>query len=127
MTNLEVGKKLVELCRKGENLEAINSFYSDNIVSIEAAEMPDNQDMPRKMEGIDAIRNKNQWWFNNHEIHSHDVKGPFPHGEDRFATVFSYDVTFKPANQRMQMEEVALFTVTNGVITKEEFFYDMGQ
>ena len=51
--------------------------------------------------------------------------GPFPHGNDRFCVMFDYDVTNKPSGQRFQMEEVGLYTVADGKISKEEFFYAM--
>jgi ketosteroid isomerase-like protein len=34
-------------------------------------------------------------------------------------------VTFKPTGQRMQMTEMALYTVKDGKIAQEEFFYNM--
>jgi hypothetical protein len=52
--------------------------------------------------------------------------GPFPHGEDRFCVMFRYDVTNKPRSQRFEIEEVALYTVADGKIVTEEFFYSMG-
>ena len=122
MSPLELGKKLVEFCNQGKNMEFINTYYSENIESAEAADNP-GSDMPRVMKGIEAVRGKNQWWYDNHEVHSGAVKGPFMHGENRFATLFSFDVTFKPNGQRMQMEEVGVFTTENGKVTKEEFFY----
>ena len=48
---LNVGKKLVELCKKGKNLEAVNTLYAPNVVSVETHSMPN---MPARMEGIDA-------------------------------------------------------------------------
>jgi ketosteroid isomerase-like protein len=36
------------------------------------------------------------------------------------------DVTIKQANKRVSMDEVGLFTVKDGKIVKEEFFYGMG-
>jgi len=119
----EVGNRLVELCSKGENMKAIQELYSDDIVSVEACEMGD---MPRTLEGIDAVKGKNEWWMENHEVHSGEAQGPYPHGEDRFALTFSYDVTNKPSGNRMQMNEVGVFTVADGKIVKEEFFYQMG-
>ena len=55
-------------------------------------------------------------------MHSAVVDGPFPH-DDRFAVRFTYDITFKPENKRFPMDEVGLFTVKDGKIVKEEFFY----
>src|SRR3954463_7020760 len=40
MSTLEVGKKLVELCSQSKFVEAIDSLYAPNVVSIEAAAMP---------------------------------------------------------------------------------------
>ena len=121
----EVGKKLVEFCKANRNLDAVDTLYAKDVVSVENVDMPG---MPARMEGVDAIRGKNQWWMDNHTIHGNQVSGPFPHG-DRFIVHFKYDVTPKEgpmAGQRMQMEEAALYTVRDGKVVKEEFFYAMG-
>ncbi len=120
---IEVGNQLVALCSQGQNLEAINTLYADNIVSVEVMDCPE-MNMPQTMEGIEAIRGKNQWWAENHEVHSGNCIGPFPHG-DQFIVIFDYDVTNKPSGQRCQMQEAGLFTVAGGKIVKEEFFYEM--
>ncbi len=117
----EIGKRLVELCREGKNVECVNTFYAKDVVSIEAAPPPNGGD--RVTKGIDAVRGKNEMWAEIHEVHSAGVQGPYPHGEDRFAVRFDYDVTNRPTGQRMQMDEVGLFTVEDGKIVKEEFFY----
>lgn len=122
---LAVAKKLVDLCREGKNMEAVDELYSPNIVSIEAMGSPS---MPARMEGIEAIRGKNDWWLKNHEIHSAEAEGPWPHG-DRFIVRFKYDITGKAgpmAGKRMTLDETALYTVKGGKVTQEEFFYHMG-
>ena len=122
---LEVGQQLVALCREGRNLEAIDRLYSPSVVSIETH---GNEHMPARMEGIDAIRGKNRWWLENHEVHGGEVRGPWPHGE-RFIVTMRYDVTAKVgpmAGRRMQFEEAGLYTVRDGKIVQEEFFYHMG-
>ena len=58
-------------------------------------------------------------------VHSAEVTGPFPN-ENRFAVRFLYDVTDKPSGKRMKMDEVGLFTIEDGKITREEFFYPTG-
>ena len=122
---LEVGKRLVELCRQGKALEAVNTLYAPDIVSIEAQSSPA---MPARMEGLGAIRGKAEWWEKNHEVHSGKAEGPWPHG-DRFIVRFTYDVTAKEgpmAGKRMKLDEGALYTVKDGKIVQEEFFYHMG-
>lgn len=115
-----IANELVSLCREGRNAEAIDKFYSQNIVSIESS---GNEEMPAEMTGIDAIRRKNQWWVENNEVHSAEVNGPFLAG-DKFAVQFVYDTTFKPAGKRNKMEEMALYTVADGKIVREQFFYN---
>ncbi|HVT82033.1 MAG TPA: nuclear transport factor 2 family protein [Phycisphaerae bacterium] len=125
MTTLEVGKKLVELCKQNKHMEAIETLYSPNIVSVEAFAPPGK---PASMEGIDAVKGKADWWFNNHEIHGGKAEGPWPHG-DKFIVRFTYDVTPKNgpmAGKRFVMEEAGLYAVKEGKIVKEEFFYHMG-
>jgi hypothetical protein len=59
-------QELVSLCRAGRNLDAITKLYSPKIVSIESV---GSKEMPAEMTGIDAIRQKNEWWFENNEVH----------------------------------------------------------
>jgi len=116
-----VAQELVSLCRAGKNLDAIAKLYSKDIVSVEPI---GSQQMPAEMRGIDAIRGKNEWWFENNQIHSAQAIGPFV-GEDQFAVRYDFDATAKPSGQRMQMSEMALYTVKDGQIVREQFFYHM--
>ena len=125
MDVLEIGQKMVALNKEGKNLEALDTLFAEDVESIEAT---GDEQMPRETKGLDALRKKHDWFYGNNEVHGGDIKGPWPNG-DRFAVVFSYDVTPKAgpmAGKRMQMEEVGLYTVAGGKITKEEFFYHMG-
>lgn len=122
---LAVGKKLVEMCREGKNMEAMDALYSPDIVSVEAGAPPGGS---ARSEGIAAIKGKNEWWVANHEVHKAEAEGPFPHG-DRFIVRFKYDITAKAgpmAGKRFVMDEAALYTVKDGKIAHEEFFYSMG-
>jgi len=116
-----VARELVELCRAGRNEEAIEKLYAPDIVSIESA---GNEQMPAEMRGIDAIRGKNEWWVQNNEVHSAKVIGPFI-GDDQFAVKFEYETTFKPTGERAVMTEMALYTVADGKIAHEHFFYNV--
>jgi ketosteroid isomerase-like protein len=122
MTTLEIGKKLVELCKQGKATEVKDTLYSKDIVSVEAGAPPGQSAESR---GLEAVHAKGKWWQDNHEIHSASVEGPWPHG-DRFIVRFTYDITNKPQNRRIQMDETALFTVVDGKIVREEFFYVTG-
>ncbi len=122
MSITEIANGLVDLCRQGKNMEAIEKYYSDKIVSVESGSSPD---VPAEMKGIEAIKGKNQWWLDNHEVHSEEANGPFV-GEKQFAVEFKMDVTQKASGKRFHMREMALYTVEGGKIVHEHFFYNMG-
>ena len=124
MATNEIGRKLVELCNAGKGLEAVETLYDEKIVSIEGA---GSEALPQVMEGIEAIKGKNSWWVDNHEVHASTAEGPFcGHRDDQFAVRFEMDVTFKPSGERSQNVEVALYTVADDKIVQEEFLYRMG-
>ena len=52
------------------------------------------------------------------------VEGPYPNG-DRFILHFKYEVTPKQTGKRITLDETGLYTVQDGKIVKEEFFYSM--
>ncbi|HEY4182608.1 MAG TPA: nuclear transport factor 2 family protein [Kofleriaceae bacterium] len=120
MTTMEIGKKLVELCNQGKNDVAMKELYGQDIVSLEAFPGPD-----REVKGLDKVIAKSAAWAEAHTIHSGKCTGPFPL-DDRFAVTFEYDITRKASNERVQMHEVAVFTVKNDKIVREEFFYPTG-
>ena len=122
MNTIEIARKLVELCREGKNVEALDTLFSQNVISVEAG-MPPGMD--REAKGLAAVKAKGEWWVANHEIHSASVTGPWPH-DDKFVVGFQYDITNKPSGKRMKMDEVGLYYVKDGKIVREEFFYDMG-
>ena len=120
MSVMDVGKQLVSLCNAGKDTEAVDRLYARNIVSIEGQ---GTDEMPARMEGIDAIRGKHRWWYDNHDVHSSKATGPFcGHRQDQFAVTFDIDMTPK-GGARTQMSEVALYTVKDGRIVQEEFLY----
>lgn len=121
-----VGSKLVDFCKKGQFVEAMDALYDKNIVSTEAGGPP-GQDRTGK--GIDHVKGKAKWWAENHTIHGMKIEGPFPNGDDRFCVYFDFDVTAKAgplAGKRFNMKEVGLYTIKNGKVVDEAFFYAMG-
>lgn len=120
MNTMEIARKLVELCKQGKNMEALDTLFAEDMVSVEAVTM---SGMEQEAKGLAAVKKKNEWWGANHEVHSASVTGPWPNG-DRFVVGYEFDVTNKPSGKRMKMDEVGLYTVRDGKIVREEFFYD---
>ena len=117
MNTEEIANKLVDLCRKGEWMKALDELYAKDIVSVEAREM---ENRAAEMRGIDLVRGKTHWWEQNMEVHSAKVSGPFV-ARDTFVVQFDVDVTEKASGKRMQMSEVGIYTVKDGKVAREEF------
>jgi ketosteroid isomerase-like protein len=75
-----------------------------------------------EIRGTAAVKAKSDWWYANHEVHSVESFGPYVNG-DQFAVRFAMDITAKENGQRMQMDEVGLYTVRDGKIVEERFYY----
>jgi len=119
MSTAEVAEKLVQHCREGKNIDAIEDFYSDNIVSREAKGSPHEL-----VEGKDAVLAKNQQWFESvEEVHSVEISEPVVSG-NFFSVAMDMDVTYK-GHGRMTMNEIAVYEVKDGQIIAEQFFYNM--
>jgi len=123
--SMACGMRLVDLCKAGDFNGAMEACYGEDIVSVE----PLPEGTPGAIvEGLAGVREKAAAWYESNEVHSCAVEGPFPHG-DRFAVTFDLDVTSKAgpmAGQRIRMKEVGLYTVRDGKVVREEFFYSMG-
>jgi hypothetical protein len=120
-STLEVGQQYVSLCKEGKFEQCLELLFSPDAVSIEAGGPPG---MDLTSTGLDAIVAKGKWWREMHSIQKCEVFGPYPNA-DRFVVRFLMQVTNTKSNQQMTMDEAALFTVANGKIVKEEFFYRM--
>lgn len=110
---------LVTACRTQGEAELLANHYHPDAISVEAA---DYSGAGRETKGLDAIRGKHAWWDANFEVHASEVGGPFVHGDDKFAVTFEMEATQKASGERMAMKEIAIYTVSDGKIVKEEFF-----
>lgn len=117
MTTTELARDFTELLKQGDDERAAEKYNANDIVSYEAMEGP-----MAVCQGKDAVKQKGDWWRQNHDLHGASVEGPFVNG-NQFAVRFKYDVTPKATGQRVTMDEVGLYTVKDGRIIEERFFY----
>jgi hypothetical protein len=116
MDTKTLAKLFTDLCKKGEFDAAGQKYWSDDVVSLE----PATGDMAR-IEGRKGVIGKGEWWYANHTVHDAKVEGPYVHG-NQFLVRFTMDITPK-GGQRTKMDEMAQYTVANGKIVEERFFY----
>ena len=115
-TTQEIAQDLVAMCQRGEFDASGEKYWADDVVSLEP--MPGEM---ARIQGKAGVRGKGEWWSANHEIHDVLVEGPYVNG-DQFAVRFKMDVTPK-GGERMTIDEVALYTLRDGKIAEERFFY----
>ena len=116
MTIAEIAKDFTELLKQGDHNGAAEKYNADDIASYEAMEGP-----MAVARGKEALKQKGQWWQENHEVHGGSVEGPYVNG-DQFAVRFKFDITPKATGERVTMDEVGLYTVKNGKITEERSY-----
>ena len=122
MNTEEVASKLVALCREQKWLEAINSLYAEEVVSVEAQKIGA---MPAEMRGLDLVRGKTKWFLATSQVHGCTIEGPFV-ARDKFVVRFDLDVSDTGSGKRAKMSEVGIYTVKDGKIVREEFLPHIG-
>lgn len=91
------------------------AMWHDDIVSMEPGDGPMSH-----VKGREQLLEKHKWWNENAQMHSFEMSGPFVVGE-QFAVNYSMDVTMM--GERSQSSEIAIYTVKDGKIAEERFFY----
>ena len=119
MSTQDTANALVALWKAGQFAEAGETYWADDVVSIEPGGPPGMDPVSR---GKTAARGKGEWWSGAHETHGVTVEGPFLNG-DQFVVRFTMDVTVRQSGQRMQLDETALYTIKDGKIAEERFFF----
>lgn len=110
----DLGKTLVELFNQNKADEWIKGIWSRDVESIEGT--------GQVARGRDQILAKWDWWTSNHEVLGASAEGPYV-GATGFAVKFQLNVKDKSTGNDMNMTEVAVYSVKDGKITREEFMY----
>jgi hypothetical protein len=118
MTTQEVANRLVALCREGKFEQAVRELYSPDIVSVEAEGTPD-----RIVTGLAAIAEKGARFEAKIErINTSTISDPLV-AENFFSMAMLMNVRMKGMPFDIDMDEICVYTVREGKIVKEEFFY----
>ena len=118
-TPLEIAKDFVALIRGGKSDVVEQKWFAPGIESVEGV------GMSMAWSGKKAVLAKYRAWEAGHEIHDMTVDGPWV-GATGFALRFKLETTDKSTGQRTPMEEIAVYTVRNGKVVREEFHYAIG-
>jgi ketosteroid isomerase-like protein len=121
MTLIEIANELVAGCRENRARQNLSKLYAEDAVSVEPADWGGG----RETKGLAGIDGKHVWWEENHEMTGGSVQGPFLHGDDRFAVVFSAEGKTRADGKPFAMTEVGIYQVAGGKIVREEFYSTM--
>jgi hypothetical protein len=115
-TPLQVAQDFIAMARAGKLQEIEHKWLAPGIESVEGmgASMAWN--------GKKAVLAKYRAWEADHDVHAMQADGPWV-GATGFVVKFAVDMTQKSTGQRHQMEEMAVYTVRNGKIVREEFHF----
>ena len=117
MTTEQVAKRLIELCRKGQILEAQQELFSDDIVTTEPEHSPS-----KSAKGKDAVLEKGKNFASMiEERHDGSFGDPIVCG-NHFSMTCMLDATLKGMG-RIKWEEICVYGVKDGKIVTEQFFY----
>ena len=116
-----VAAKFQELVSQGKHFEFMRTMYSPDMVSVEGD--------GRATVGKEQVIHKSEVFQGANQFHSQDLRGPFFLGDasadsGRFGVYIALEFSPNSGGDRRRHEEVGLYTVQDGVVTREEFFYN---
>ena len=119
LSPLEVATQVVALLREGRTDEVERLWLDELVESVEGV------GASLAWRGKPAVLEKYRNWEADHDIHEMKVEGPWV-GASGFAVKYQVDVSQRSTGQRHKMEEIAVYTIRDGKITREEFHFATG-
>ncbi len=119
----EIAKNCIDLWEKQAWFEAFDRYYSDDAVN---AEPMGWHGIPSEVVGKQAIIEKYKWLTEEFwsSVDSIKCSEPYFFGNERFAVAIEHEVTPRQTGERTHLVEIGVYTVRDGKVIREEFFYD---
>lgn len=117
---VKLGREFVQAMQDRRGIAHVEEIYAEHAESVEAV-VPPGRDV-RIAKGRGAITAKREDWAATHDIHKLEADGPYVHPPNRFGVRYNAEVTQKATGRRMTLQEIAVYSVEDGKIVREEFF-----
>lgn len=117
----DVARDFTDMLRQGQFVAARERFWAADVRSIEPHDLPDG--IAAEVSGIEAARAKTARWLGTRHIHDLSIDGPFVTG-NQFALFLDMMIAGRSSGADQPFTEIAIFTVRDGRISEERFFYD---
>ena len=116
----EIARDFTAMLRSGQFEAAGNRYWASDVTSIEPATFAAGG--RTTVSGIDATRNKCSARFGAARVDEIGIDGPFVTG-NQFALFMDMVLVDLANGARRSVTEIALYTVSDGHITEERYFY----
>lgn len=117
----DVARDYTAMLRLGQFEAAGERYWANGVTSVEPADLKIG--IPAFVSGIEAARDKARFRFGTGRIDDLGIDGPFVTG-DQFALFLDMLITDPASGSAQPFTEIAIFTVRDGRIIEERFFYD---
>ena len=117
----DVAHGYTAMLRLGQFEAAGERYWANGVTSVEPADLKIG--IPAFVSGIEAAREKARFRFGTGRIDDLGIDGPFVTG-DQFALFLDILIIDPASGSAKPFTEIAIFTVCNGRIIEERFFYD---
>lgn len=119
MTIKEIATKLADYCKKEDYITAQNELYADDAISIEPEA---TNGFDKETKGLKELNKKITMFTSGiEESYGTKVSEPVVAGNS-FALTLDMDIKMK-GQERHTMSEVCVYTVKDGKIISEQFFW----
>ena len=117
----DVARDFTAMLRLGQFAAAGDAWWADDVTSIEPKDLPGG--IAAVVSGIEATRSKCHIRFNAAHIDDLSIDGPFVTG-NQFALFLDMMIIGGADRALGPFSEIALYTVRDGRISEERYFYD---
>lgn len=116
----DIANKYAAMLAAGKALAAAQKYWADDIICFAPDEPPSDQ--PVLATGKAAALARLALWLDGNATNEVLIDGPFITG-DQFALFIDMEVTCRATGARKPFCEIATYTVREGQIVEERFFY----
>ena len=117
----DVARDFTDMLRQGQFVAARERYWAENVRIIEPRGLPGG--IAAEVSGIEAARAKTARWLGSRHIHDLGIDGPFVTG-NQFALFLDMMIAGQTGGAGQPFTEIAIFTVRDGQISEERYFYD---
>lgn len=117
----DIAKEYAAMLAAGEALAAAQRFWAEDITCLAPDQQPSSQ--PVLATGKAAALARLALWLDSNAAGDVLIDGPFVTG-DQFALFIDMEITRRATGARQPFSEIATYTVRDGQIIEERFFYD---